>query len=456
MTKMNVLARTVLGIGAVILVAGCSDKERILTGERIDVRVPLSKSVGMESDPDSEEVVNLDFSREFNLALPLSVPPMRHYNSWEHINASRSHQVSNPALSDRISRLWSVSIGKGSELRQRLTAGPILANGLIYTIDAQARVSAHTTEGRQVWATSLIPVGESPMDASSGGLAHDNGILFVTTGFGELHALHATSGRSFWVQEFDAPAILAPMVSNGLVYVVTQDSRGWAIDIGNGRLRWRWQSAIGTAAIASGASPAAYGDMAFIPYPSGEIQAIDARSGLLAWSAAVGGSRGPTARSSVTAITGGPVVADGTVYVANQAGKMSAIDVTTGRVKWTVSEGSYNPVWPVGGSVFLVSDVAELVRLNANSGSRIWAVKLPEFKQARLSSRKAVYANFGPVMAGGRLIVASSDGKMRHFDPVSGALIGETDIGESAASSPIVVNGTLYLTTQNGNLLAFR
>ncbi|MGB1006987.1 MAG: hypothetical protein ACPGVX_07405, partial [Thalassobaculaceae bacterium] len=37
--------------------------------------------------------------------------------------------------------------------------------------------------------------------------------------------------------------------------------------------------------------------------------------------------------------------------------------------------------------------------------------------------RAAVYAHYGPVLAGGRLVVASSDGVLRFFTPESGALV---------------------------------
>ncbi len=38
--------------------------------------------------------------------------------------------------------------------------------------------------------------------------------------------------------------------------------------------------------------------------------------------------------------------------------------------------------------------------------------------------RKAIYAHYGPVLAGGRLVVASSDGLLRFFSPTDGSLVG--------------------------------
>ena len=145
------------------------------------------------------------------------------------------------------------------------------------------------------------------------------------------------------------------------------------------------------------------------------------------------------------------------VYAGNSSGRTVALDLTTGEPVWSAQEGATGPVWVEGGSVFLVSDRAELVRLDARNGRRIWAAELPEFVPARNQRRlRDVYANYGPVLAGGRLWVASGDGRLRGFDPVDGKLSASVELPGGAATRPIVVRGTMYVVSQDGQLLAFR
>jgi len=106
--------------------------------------------------------------------------------------------------------------------------------------------------------------------------------------------------------------------------------------------------------------------------------------------------------------------------------------------------------------VFLVSDRNELLRLDRATGERIWGVELPYYTARKLRKRDEIYAHFGPVLAGGRLLVASSDGQIRSYDPASGALVGTTALKGGAASAPAIVNGTLYVMTGKGQLAAFR
>ena len=103
-----------------------------------------------------------------------------------------------------------------------------------------------------------------------------------------------------------------------------------------------------------------------------------------------------------------------------------------------------------------VTDEADLVRLDAATGGVIWRVDLPYYTDSRVKKQDRIYSHFGPVLAGGRLFVASSDGVLRAFDPASGRLVGQGDIPGGAASAPVVAGQTLYVVSRAGQLHAFR
>ena len=115
-----------------------------------------------------------------------------------------------------------------------------------------------------------------------------------------------------------------------------------------------------------------------------------------------------------------------------------------------------SPVWVSGGSVFLISDENRLIRLDAATGETIWAEDLPFFTKRRIARRKATFAHYGPVLAGGRLIVASDDRQLRQYDPVTGGFISSVSLPSGAARNPVIAGGTLYIVTANGELHAFR
>ncbi|MEM7470911.1 MAG: PQQ-binding-like beta-propeller repeat protein [Pseudomonadota bacterium] len=437
---MNILVKSVLGLSMLTL-AACGERELILDGERFDIREGTSEAA-LEGEQSA--------TRAF------AAPTPTNYSAWTHRGGDATRNLSHPALNTSLKQLFSVDIGAGNGRKQRLTADPVVAGGRVFALDSASRISAVSTSGSMLWSKDLIPASDKDRDASGGGLALGTDAVFATTGFGELFALDPETGATLWRQKLEAPVTSAPTFSDGLVYVVTRDSRAWAIDAETGRIRWQLAGAPSEATLIGGSGPLIAGRVAIVPFGSGELVAALKRSGLRVWGSAVAGQRRGRAYATISDITGDPVFYDGKVYAANAGGRVVAITPASGQRLWSANEGAYSPPLPVGDSVFMISEQGELLRLDRETGARIWGQRLPYFENRRLKRRQAVYAHFGPVLAGGRLIVASNDGLMRSYDPATGALTGTTDLRGGAASNPAIVDGTLYIVTEKGQLAAFR
>ena len=423
--------------GFVLALAACGEREVILEGERLDI----------EGSVDGEVV---------NRTAPIALPRMVANSSWTHVGGNNAHLIPHLALDRELSQVWSTSIGEGNGRRHRITADPVVAGGRIYTLDSRATVMAHTTAGAAVWSRDLTPDADNPDDASGGGLAVAGNRLFVTTGFGELTALDTSSGATLWVQDLASAATGSPTVADGVVYLVTRNSTGWAIDARNGRILWQVLGATSPSGVAGGAAPAVAGSQVIFPLSSGQMVAAVAGPGNQTWAASVAGRRQGRAFSRFSDIAADPVVANGVVYAGNHSGRAAAFDATSGQRVWRANEGALSPMVVAGGSVFMVSDENRLLRLDAATGETIWARDLPFFTRSRIRRRDATFAHYGPILAGGRLVLASNDGQLRQFDPRSGALIGTVNLPDGAARNPVVAGGTLYIVTENGQLHAFR
>jgi len=427
--------RTTFIAAGLAVLAGCGEPDIILEGERLPIR-------GAES--------------AVNETRDISLPTARANADWTHRGGSAEHSVSHPALAAQLTQVFAVDIGEGDSRKARITADPVVLNGAIYTLDARSLVTATQASGAPLWSVDLTPPLDSAGDASGGGIAAGQGAIYVTTGFGTLTALDAATGDQLWQQDLNAPGTSAPTVLGDLVYVVGRDSTAWAIETETGRIRWQLTGTPSVGNFSGGAGVAVTSEIAVIPMPSGEVFGAFPQGGLRRWSTVVSGERIGEAAGTIADIAGDPVIDGNRAYIGNFSGRLVAVNTFNGDRIWTATEGATSPVWPVGGSVFLMSDQNALVRLDAADGTAIWRTQLPEFAETRLRQQRTVFAHYGPVLAGGRLLVASSDGLIRSFDPTSGAEIGAVEIPGGAASHPVVAGETLYVVSKTGQLVAFR
>ena len=446
--KLTQSAAILVSLG---LLVACSQREYILPGDREELRSPNPQTLG--ADAAAAAAAKADDRQDG--PRPIALPAQVNHASWTHLGGSVTHQVQHPALSSAPQLRFAAPIGQGNDRKHRITAEPVVAGGRIFTLDSRAQVVATSTSGASVWARDLTPASDRSDDASGGGLAYADGTVYVTSGFGLVSALDAATGKIRWQQKMDASGSGAPAVSGGLVYVVSRDNTAWAIETGTGRVKWRISGTPSLEGVVGVSSPAVTDRIVLLPFASGEVVAALKQGGLRTWSNFVSGERAGRGYSIVTDITGEPVVKNGVIYTGNPVGRTLALNMSGERL-WTAKEGATGPVWVAGGSVFLVSDEAQLVRLDAATGERIWGVPLPYYTKSKTRRRKAIYANFGPVLAGGKLWVASSDGVMRGFNPVDGAMVSQVAIPGGAATRPVVVNGTAYLVSRDGKLLALR
>ena len=229
-----------------------------------------------------------------------------------------------------------------------------------------------------------------------------------------------------------------------------------AIDAANGKVRWTVSGVRDVAGWMGVSAPAVSGSTVVFPFASGQLLAVDTATGTPRWSANVAGRRPGRAITAIRDLTGDPVIAGGRVYAGSSAGRIAAFDLATGTELWSARQGAMNPVLAVGNSVFAVTDEAALVRLDAANGGQVWATQMQQFTDTVVKRQDSVVAHYGPVLANGRLLVASSDGVMRLFDPASGALIGQGAIPGGAGSDPVIAGGTVFVTGRDGRLHAFR
>lgn len=436
----------ILGLATVLALTACNKKDPILPGERQGLREVLQTDAAQ-----AEANVTPDNSVEL-VALPAATANAE----WRQAIGTSATRTVHPALGANPQLAWAVNIGAGDAHRVRITADPVVAGGRVFTLDAQAQISAVSTAGALLWSTDITPPNDASSNASGGGLAYGADKLFVSSGFGLLSALDPATGAVIWQQKLGASGTGTPAVLGDLVYVVAGDDVAWALETETGRIRWQLSGSPDIHNVLGGPAPAITDKYAIFAFGAGEVQGAFRKGGLRLWDAQIAGERLGVASARVDDITGDPVVVGERVYTGSHSGRTVALDLGNGERIWTATEGPLNRVWPAGDSIFMVTDRNEIVRLATEDGRRIWGHELPLFKNKRPRRQSDIIGHFGPIIAGGQLIVASGDGVLRFFDPASGLPRGTVDLPGGATTNPVVAGNTLYVVSKKGQLLAFR
>ncbi|MBB94520.1 MAG: quinoprotein [Rhodobacteraceae bacterium] len=435
--------RTLLpALAATLLLAACQEPDVVLPGDREDI----AEVQAFSNDPNPDE----------NTAQSISLPSQTSNASWAQGTGTAANRVSNAALRATPVLAWATNIGQGDDRKHRITAAPVVGGGRVYTLDSRDQVTALSPGGGVLWSTEARPAYAGKDDATGGGLAYDNGTLYVSLGFGYLVALDATTGQKRWEQKLEATGSGKPLVVGDLIYLVAGDETGWAVDKSDGRIRWQIDATASVANVLGAPQPAVADDLVIFAFGSGDVLGTFRQGGLRRWSSTVSGQRPGVAASRIGDVTGAPVVVGSTVYIGNASGRIAALDTDTGERRWTAPFGAVTPVWPVGGSLFALTDSNQLVRMNASDGTPVWAVDLPRYTKDKPLGRGPVFAHYGPILAGSRIWVASNDGFLRAFSPTDGSLLASIEVPGGATTDPVVAGNTLYVVGTKGQLFAFR
>ncbi|MEC7764176.1 MAG: PQQ-binding-like beta-propeller repeat protein [Pseudomonadota bacterium] len=449
MIRKGWIALTLMGAVAVL---GACDREVIFQGERENVYAPDPEIVGADA---AAAFARAQAESETNVTRAVALPGMSSLGSWTQVAANAQNNAPHVAFSSSPQVIFNTDFGQGSSRKFKVTAEPVVAGGQVFVMDAQLSVASLTTGGERLWSTDLTPPGERPGQASGGGLAYANGMVLASTGYGELVALDAGSGAVRWRQDLGASGSGAPTVSGNTAYVMSTANVAYAVNISNGRLEWRLPGTPQAPGVIGASSPAVSGNTVVMPFSLESLVGVDANRGEPTWVVPVKGKRTGRAYSVLSEITGAPVVNGSMIYAGTIAGGSVGL-TTNGQIRWTALEGAAGPMVVAGGSLFMVGDEMELVRLDAATGERVWGVPLPGYDKSNPRRFKSIYPSYGPTLAGGRLWVASGDRMLRAFDPASGALVNSVELPAGAASRPVIVGGIAYIASDKGTLMALR
>jgi outer membrane protein assembly factor BamB len=259
------------------------------------------------------------------------------------------------------------------------------------------------------------------------------GLAVFGSNDGFLYAAEVKTGAEKWKVNLGGAVTSSPAIARGLVIVMGHDGRLQARKLADGSPVWTmatgpdlslgddprmfdlWDS-----------SPTVADDTVYVGGGDGKVYAVDLETGRERWSHATG-SR---VRSS-------PAVGEGTVYAGSFDGCVYALNAATGAESWKYQTGDVVQSSPALGEglVFIGTRAEALLALEAKTGALKWR---------RPHSGSWVLAS--AAIAAGKVIVGGSDSHLLEaLDAQTGEPAWSMPVGARMLGSPTVVgNVVLY------------
>jgi outer membrane protein assembly factor BamB len=355
---------------------------------------------------------------------------------WFGSSSSGPKPAELPALSGAqpVRTLWSSNIGAA----EAFVFTPALSGDSVYVASRPGNVARlDATTGQPKWRMS---VGKR----ISAGVGTNGTLAIVATDEGEVFALDAQTGELRWRARVSSEVLAAPKLTDDLVLVRSADSRIFAFGAADGKRRWVYQRSAASLIVRSPVGLSVAGGAAYAGFSGGKLAAISLANGNVRWEATVALPKGATELERVTDIVGDPTVLGREVCSGAYQGRVACFDVNNGNQIWSREMSTLTGVSFDARYAFVSDDKGAVHALDRGSGRSIW-------KQDRLTNRQLSL----PLPLGTEIAAGDLQGFVHFMARESGAFLARaaTD-GSPIRAAPQRLPGGFLVQTQAGGLYA--
>jgi outer membrane protein assembly factor BamB len=299
-------------------------------------------------------------------------------------------------------------------------------------------------------------------------------LILVGTHDGWLHAFRI-DGSLAWEFRAEGAFSAEVLVDADIVYAGCDDGRLYAIELGSGKERWRYESHEQLAT-----RPALADGLVYVASLQDTVFAVDARTGAWKWHHRREPREGFVIHGAAAVAVGG-----GLVHAGFSDGTVAGLDAATGVARWerqVAPSGTYPDIDSLalaGERLYAAAYSGAVVALEAATGKPLWQHALPEASRLALLPGALVAVSTGkvealspldgraawtvplhgspaatPRLAGRWLLVSADAGGLRFLEFASGRTARVLDPGSGVSAAPGLGAGRAYVLSNAGRLLA--
>jgi outer membrane protein assembly factor BamB len=349
--------------------------------------------------------------------------------------------------------LWESSVGNGvSDYFSRIK--PNVAYGKLYSASREGDVVAFELKnGDEIWSTDLSDIkgDRGFFDSRRSALLNGGPIsgiqkIFIGSENGEVFALDADTGKLDWQGKVKGEVIAAPAIDAGILVVNTASGVIKAFNASNGQDEWQIEQEVPALTLRGVSSPAISSGGVMVGSADGTLSVYILESGQQGWTIEVGEAVGSTQLERVIDVDSTPLIYGDKVYSISVKGRLTAVDLRTGRMIWERQYSSYHDLSIDGNTIFLTDVKGHVYAVDRQNGFEKWS-------QLSLTNRGVT----GPAVVGNYIVVGDFEGYLHFIDQVSGDIVSRHEVDSSGLNiTPTVHENIIYAQSRNGDLQAIK
>jgi outer membrane protein assembly factor BamB len=160
---------------------------------------------------------------------------------------------------------------------------------------------------------------------------------------------------------------------------------------------------------------------------NGKLVALDINNGKKIWETTIAVARGRSELERIVDIDGAIRIKDGLVYVVSYQGRLSAVDVSNGRISWVRDLSSYQDIEISDAHIYITDNLSKIWALDRRSGATLW-------RQDKLSGRTLT----APVIQSDYLAIGDFNGFVHWISREDGHLVARQDMESASTAAKIV------------------
>jgi outer membrane protein assembly factor BamB/tRNA A-37 threonylcarbamoyl transferase component Bud32 len=258
-------------------------------------------------------------------------------------------------------------------------------------------------------------------------VAVGSGMVLVSAYDNNLYAISQEKGGFLWkFPAMDNVGGSAPFIYEDAVFIGSEDTHLYSIQLRTGRQNWRFASggAIYT-------SPQVRFDHAFFGSDDGYVYAINVKSGRSAWKA-----------RAYSAVRSTPFVDDERIFFGTEGGYIYCLELASGKTLWQAQAKRNVTSSPAYAHevVYVGSHDSTVYALDAASGWVIW----------RFRARRPIISS--PTVHESSVYIGAADGNLYALDADSGRQLWVYETKGQIAGSPAIWQDAIYFGSTDGTL----